>query len=168
PEVAVVVRQDPCGIVVKESGFPGVSNDADVAQRKPRESRNPAAKPQVAAPVIENRSDRKIDLLLPGLIRRLSPGKSEEPEHGSEPHGSGRIAIDRKRVIAGLAEGRRLAGDSEWPHLAVADPEHQRFRGGYHQALVVLIDGGYEELEPFTARVGGEPAVFVADQSVAT
>src|ERR1019366_2445972 len=85
----------------------------------------------------------------------------------SEPHRLGRIAIDGKRVIARLAQGRRLAGNGEWPHLAVAEPEHQRFRGGYNQALVVLIDGGYVELEPSVARVGGEPAVLVADQSVA-
>src|ERR1035441_10330935 len=70
PEVAVIVRQDPRRIVVKESDLFGVSRHAAIADGEPRETRNPAAEPEVAAPVIENRSDREIDLLLPGLDRK--------------------------------------------------------------------------------------------------
>src|ERR1022692_1112671 len=153
-------------IVVKESDLLGVSRHAAIAHGKAREARNPAAEPQVAAPIIENRSDREIDLLLPGLIRRLSPGKFEESEHGSEPQSSGRVAIDRKRVVARLAEGRHLAADGERQRLAVVEPEHERFRGGENQALVVFVNGRYVELgyAPF-ARVGGEPSIPVASQT---
>src|ERR1019366_1133378 len=79
PEVAVIVRQDARRIVVKESDLFGVPGHAAIARGEPRKARDPAAEPEVAAAVIEDRSDREIDLFLPGLVRRLSSGEFEEP-----------------------------------------------------------------------------------------